>query len=71
MGNVAAVLSMGASLLSIFMFFLSKNEKNKCIEIKNEVNQKIEILNKTSTINSKDNFDIKKVQTFDNSKSMR
>ncbi|MFT5875298.1 MAG: hypothetical protein ACI8WT_004281 [Clostridium sp.] len=71
MGNVAAVLSMGASLLSIFMFFLSKNEKNKCIEIKNEVNQKIEILNKTSTMNSKDNFDIKKVQTFDNSKSMR
>lgn len=71
MGNVAAVLSMGASILSIFMFFLSKNEKNKCIEIKNEVNQKIEILNKNLTITSNDSFKIKEVKTFDNTKSIR
>lgn len=69
--DINTIVSLLAGLLSIIMFFLARNEKNKCIKIRSNIEQKIQILNKESTIKSKDEFNIKKVETFDNRKSIR
>lgn len=68
--NINTIVSLLAGLLSIIMFFLAKNEKEKCILIKNQIDQSIKILNKTSSIESKDEFNIEKIHTFDNRKSI-
>ncbi|BDU84295.1 hypothetical protein [Clostridium perfringens] len=67
---IAGGFSLVASILSIKMFFLAKKEKEKCEEINNQINQKIEIFNKNSAISSKDKFNIDKVNHFDNRKSI-
>jgi predicted amino acid-binding ACT domain protein len=67
---VNLVLSISASILSIIMFFLSKKEKNSCLKIKNDIDQKIQIINKKSSISSKDSFNIESVGTFHNDKSI-
>jgi hypothetical protein len=68
--NINTIVSLVAGALSIAMFFLAKNEKDKCIEIKKQIEQNIEISTKNSSIKSKDNFNIKKVNNFDNRKSI-
>ncbi|EOU1701283.1 hypothetical protein LTX14_002494 [Clostridium perfringens] len=68
--NISTIASLIAAILSIVMFFLSKQEKDKCIEIKKQIEQNIEISNKKSSIESKDSFNIKEVTTFDNRKSI-
>ena len=68
--NINTIVSLVAGALSIVMFFLAKNEKDKCIEIKKQIEQNIEILTKNSSIKSKDKFNIKKVNNFDNRKSI-
>lgn len=68
--NINTIASLIAAILSIIMFFLSKKEKNKCTEIKKEIEQNIKISNKKSSIKSKDSFNIKNVDTFDNRKSI-
>lgn len=69
--NINTIISIIASLISIIMFLLSKREKEKCAEIRNIIEQKIQIINKESTIKSNDEFNIQQVQTFDNRKSIR
>lgn len=68
--NINTIISIIAGLISIIMFILSKREKEKCVEIRNTIEQKIEIANKESNISSKDEFNIKQVGTFDNRKSI-
>ncbi|NGT10981.1 hypothetical protein G6Y96_04240 [Clostridium perfringens] len=68
--NINTIASLIAAILSIVMFCLSNREKNKCIEIKKQIEQNIEISNKKSSIESKDSFNIKEVTTFDNRKSI-
>ena len=68
--NINTIASLIAAILSIIMFFLSKKEKNKCTVIKKEIEQNIKISNKKSSIKSKDSFNIKNVDTFDNRKSI-
>ncbi|MGG7175515.1 hypothetical protein ACQPV1_19775 [Clostridium neonatale] len=68
--NVQTIISIISGILSIVMFFLSRNEKKKCAEIRNNIEEKIEIFNKQSSIKSKDQFNIEKVKTFDNRKSI-
>lgn len=68
--NINTIVSLVAGALSIVMFFLAKNEKDKCIEIKKQIEQNIEISTKNSSIKSKDKFNIKKVNNFDNRKSI-
>ncbi len=67
---VNLVLSISASVLSIVMFFLSKKEKNRCVKIKNDIEQKIQLINKKSSISSKDSFTIESVGNFHNDKSI-
>lgn len=69
--NVNTIVSIFAGLLSIIMFFLTKREKDKCVEIKNRIEENVNILNKNSSIKSKDTFDINKIDTFDNRKSIK
>lgn len=68
--NINTIISLIAGVLSIVMFLLAKNEKNKCIEIKNQIEQNIEVSSKNSNIESNDSFNIKKVKNFDNRKSI-
>lgn len=68
--NINTIVSVISGILSIVMFFLAKNEKDKCIEIKKQIEQNIEISSKNSSIDSKDNFNIKRVENFDNRKSI-
>jgi len=68
--NINTIVSLVAGALSIVMFFLAKDEKDKCIEIKKQIEQNIEISTKNASIKSKDNFNIKKVNNFDNRKSI-
>lgn len=68
--NINTIVSVIAGILSIVMFFLTKNEKDKCIEIRKQIEQNIEISSKNSSIDSKDNFNIKRVKNFDNRKSI-
>lgn len=68
--NINTVVSTCAGILSIVMFFLARNEKNKCIEIKNQIEQNINVSRKDSSIKSKDRFSIEKVERFDNRKSI-
>lgn len=71
------IISIICGLITIVMFILAKIQKDKCEAIKKDcikintgIEQKIEILNKTSTITSSDQFNIEKVKTFDNRKSI-
>ncbi len=68
--NINTIVSIIAGLLSILMFVLSNRERKKCTQIKNIIEQKIQIVNKESTIKSKDEFNIKQVETFDNRKTI-
>ncbi|NFO57260.1 hypothetical protein FDB39_10205 [Clostridium botulinum] len=68
--NVQTIVSIISGVLSIVMFFLARREKNKCLEMKNNIEQSIQNFNKKSSIKSKDSFNIKKVENFDNSKSI-
>ena len=68
--NINIIVSIIASTLSIIMFFKAKKEKDKCIEIKNTIEQSIQITNKNSEIKSKDEFNIEKVKHFDNRKTI-
>ncbi|GEM_PF-5292263 len=68
--DINTVVSVLAGVLSIVMFFLAKNEKDKCIEIKKQIEQNIEVSIKNSSIKSKDKFNIRKVDNFDNRKSI-
>lgn len=65
------VISVICGVGSIVMFFLAKKEKDKCVEIKNTIDQSIKIINENSSIKSKDTFNIDNVQTFDNRKSIK
>ncbi len=69
--DVQMVVSLIAGVCSIVMFFLSKKQKDKCVRISNAIDQKIEILNKNSSITSNDKYNINKVETFDNRKSIK
>ncbi|QNU66949.1 hypothetical protein EHE19_019335 [Ruminiclostridium herbifermentans] len=68
--NVNTIVSIIAGLLSILMFILSSKERRKCTQIKNFIEQKIQVVSKESTIKSKDEFNIKQVETFDNRKTI-
>ncbi|AGX44587.1 hypothetical protein [Clostridium saccharobutylicum] len=68
--NIQTIVAIISGVLSIVMFILSRNEKKKCDEIRNTIEQKIEIFNKESSIKSNDQFNIEKVKTFDNRKSI-
>jgi len=68
--NVQTIVAIVSGLLSIIMFFLARNEKKKCVEIRNNIEQNIQVFNKESSIKSKDNFNIEQVKTFDNRKSI-
>lgn len=68
--NVQTIVAIVSGVLSILMFFLARNEKKKCAEIRNNIEQSIQIFNKQSSIKSKDSFKIEKVKTFDNRKSI-
>lgn len=65
------VISLICGLGSIIMFLLAKKQKDECIKISNKIDQKIQILNKKSSITSNDEFNIKSVKTFDNKKSIK
>jgi hypothetical protein len=69
--DVQMVVSLIAGICSIVMFFLSKKQKDKCVSISNAIDQKIEILNKNLSITSNDKYNINKVETFDNRKSIK
>lgn len=69
--DVQMVVSLIAGACSIVMFFLSKKQKDKCVRISNAIDQKIEIFNKNSSITSNDKYNINKVETFDNRKSIK
>lgn len=65
--NINTVVSLIAGVLSIIMFFLAKKEKNKCIEIKRQIEQNIKI----SNMNSNDSYTIDRVKNFDNRKTIK
>lgn len=58
--NIQTIVAIISGVLSIVMFILSRNEKKKCDEIRNTIEQKIEIFNKESSIKSNDQFNIEK-----------
>ena len=65
------IISVICGVGSIVMFFLAKKEKDKCVKIKNTIDQSIKIINENSSIKSRDTFNIDNVQTFDNRKSIK
>lgn len=69
--NLEVIISLICGVCSIIMFFLAKNEKDKCMKIKNEIDQSIQIFYEKSKIESKDEFNIKHVKTFDNRKVIK
>lgn len=69
--NIDTIVSVVCGIGSIVMFFLAKNEKDKCIEIKNQIEQNINVSKKQSEISSEDTFKINNVKNFDNRKSIR
>lgn len=69
--NINTIVSLICGVLSMVMFLLAKNQKDKCIEISNNIEQKIQILNKQSYIASNDEFNIHTVDKFDNRKSLK
>ena len=69
--DVQMVVSLIAGVCSIIMFFLSKKQKDKCLEISNAIDQKVEIFNKSSAITSNDNYNINTVEKFDNRRSIK
>lgn len=68
--NVQTIVAIISGVLSIIMFFLARSEKKKCAEIRDTIEQSIQVFNKQSSIKSKDEFNIEQVQTFDNRKSI-
>lgn len=68
--NTETIVSLVCGVGSVIMFLLSRKEKEACVRINNEINQKIEVINKNSVISSKDKIKIDKVTTFDNRKTI-
>ncbi len=69
--NIDTIVSVICGVGSVIMFFLSKKEKDKCIEIKNTIEQSIEMYNKESSIKTEDTIKIERVTTFDNRKTIK
>ncbi|BCJ97051.1 hypothetical protein [Anaerocolumna chitinilytica] len=69
--NLDVILSVVCSIGSIIMFFKAKNEKDQCIKIRTEIKNDLRITNDSKEIKSKDEFNIKQVNTFDNRKTIR
>jgi len=69
--NVDTIISVICGVSSIIMFLLAKKQKDECEKIKTIINQKFDIITKNSSINSRDEFNIDTVKTFDNRKSIR
>jgi len=68
--NAETIVSLICGILSLIMFLLAKQQKDKCISISNKIEQQIQLFSKESSINSNDEFNIKQVKTFDNRKSI-
>lgn len=69
--NLEVIISLICGVGSIIMFFLAKKEKDNCIKIKKEIDQSVQIFYEKSKIDSKDEFNIKHVKTFDNRKVIK
>lgn len=69
--NIDVVLSVVCAIGSIVMFFKSKKEKDECLKIRTEINNNIKIMKSSNEIKSRDEFNIEKVDTFDNRKSIK
>jgi hypothetical protein len=68
--NLDVILSVVCSVGSIIMFFKAKKEKDECIKIRTEFKNELRITNSSKEIKSKDEFNIHKVETFDNKKTI-
>lgn len=69
--NVDTIISVICGATSIVMFLLAKKQKDECENIKNIITQKINVITENSSISSSDEFNINKVKTFDNRKSIK
>jgi hypothetical protein len=69
--HLDVILSVVCSAGSIIMFFKAKKEKDECIEIRTEIKNDLKITNSLKEIKSKDEFNIHKVENFDNKKTIR
>ncbi len=68
--NINTIISIICGIGSVIMFFCAKHQRDKCIEIKNEINTKIEnfnILTKENITN--ENITSGDVGIFDNRKT--
>lgn len=65
------VVSIIAGILSVVMFWASWREKNKCEEISKNIEQNINLINKSSSVQSEDDFVINHVGNFDNRKTIK
>jgi hypothetical protein len=61
-------LSIMASIVSIFFAIKAKQEKEECIKIKTEISNFITNNSLKKSIKTEDEFNINRVQVFDNSK---
>lgn len=77
--NINTVMSVVSGIGAIVMFLCAKKEKDECLKIKNEINQQIAEQKSQQNNNidgnknmvSNDNYNISKVNTFDNRKSIK
>lgn len=69
--NMDTIISLICGLGSVIMFLGAKKQKDECIKISNRIDQNIQILNKNSSIESNDVYNIDSVKTFDNRKGIK
>ncbi|CZR78384.1 hypothetical protein NMF83_14870 [Clostridioides difficile] len=77
--NIDTIISVISGIGAMIMFFCAKKEKEACLKIKNEINQKLSEqknqqynnINGNKNMVSNDNYDIKDVKNFDNRKYNR
>lgn len=71
LNNINTVVSIIAGIGSFIMFLGSWKQKKECLKINNLIEQRINTLNKISSITSDDEFHIENVKNFDNRKSIK
>lgn len=74
--NINTIISIMAGVGSVIMFLCAKKEKEECISIKNEIitqqqGKQANDIKGNKNMVSNDNYNIEKVETFDNRKSIR
>lgn len=73
--NMNTIISIMAGICSVIMFFCAKKEKEECINIKNEImtqqqGKQTNDIKGNKNMVSNDNYNIDKINTFDNRKSI-